>query len=453
MSDDLATLETQRSELLEEFLRLGDLRPGSITAVTRRCGKPSCHCAKHNDPGHDPQFRLTRRVSGKTVTETFPNPTALRKAQQEVAEFHRFQKLSQDLVALNDRICRLRPVAQATWGLDRAGKKTAAAIHQEVAREVNQLLGRIFAQRRKDGRTDLEAVESALRTALHQAGAAALSELLQFEIPEADQRQLPCPCGHHAQYQEIRCKPILTIVGLVRIARPYYLCSHCHVGQFPADVELDIENTEFSPGVRRMQALVGQEAPFDHGREQMKLLAGLEVTTKSVERTAEAIGERYRPARASRDPESPAVGSAGHRRRTDSHLVCANGRDRSTGGEERDVGSARQDRRSTRPYAGGQVGMCVHANHLGRGRLSPSAIRIPPPTPGPSKPPKSLASASIEKRWNRGWSRAKKKVVIGDGAEWIWNLVAEHFPERDPDCRSLPCSPAPVGGGAPAVSP
>src|SRR5207244_1559158 len=54
--------------------------------------------------------------------------------------------------------------------------------------------------------------------------------------------------------------------------------------------ELDIENTEFSPGVRRMQALVGQEAPFDQGREQMKILAGLEVTAKSVERTAEAVG-------------------------------------------------------------------------------------------------------------------------------------------------------------------
>src|SRR5437879_6711241 len=51
-----------------------------------------------------------------------------------------------------------------------------------------------------------------------------------------------------------------------------------------------LENTEFSPGVRRMHALVGQDAPFDHGREQMKVLAGLEVTTKSVERTAEAIG-------------------------------------------------------------------------------------------------------------------------------------------------------------------
>src|SRR5207247_9026249 len=69
------------------------------------------------------------------------------------------------------------------------------------------------------------------------------------------------------------------------------LCPHGNSGQFAADVELDIENTEFSPGVRRMQAVVGQEAPFDHGRQQMKLLAGLEVTTKAVERTAEAIGE------------------------------------------------------------------------------------------------------------------------------------------------------------------
>src|SRR5271170_1583643 len=112
MPDDVDTLETKRSQLLEEFLSLGDLRPGSLTAVMRRCGKPSCHCAKRNDPGHDPQFRLTRRVAGKTVTETFPNPTALRKAQQEVTEFHRFQKLSQDLVAL-----------AATGRLDGAGKK------------------------------------------------------------------------------------------------------------------------------------------------------------------------------------------------------------------------------------------------------------------------------------------------------------------------------------------
>jgi hypothetical protein len=116
MPDALAAVEADRSRLLEEFLRLGDLRPGSISAVVRRCGKPSCHCAKPNDPGHDSQFRLTRRVAGKTLTESFPNPAALRKTQREVAEFHRLQKLSEDLVGINDKIRALRSVERQRCG-------------------------------------------------------------------------------------------------------------------------------------------------------------------------------------------------------------------------------------------------------------------------------------------------------------------------------------------------
>jgi hypothetical protein len=112
MSESLEDLEAERTTLLQEFLTLGDLRPGSITAPKRRCGKPTCHCAKTGDAGHDPHFRLTRRVSGKTVTETFATPDALVKAQQEVEEFHRLQKLNERLVALNEKICALRPVAE-----------------------------------------------------------------------------------------------------------------------------------------------------------------------------------------------------------------------------------------------------------------------------------------------------------------------------------------------------
>jgi hypothetical protein len=123
MSESLAALEADRSLLLEEFLGLSDLRPGSITAVVRRCGKPTCHCAKPGDGGHDPQFRLTRRVGGKTVTESFPSHAAWRKAQKEVAEFHRFQKLSAELVALNERICAQRPVEPARGGWTEQEKK------------------------------------------------------------------------------------------------------------------------------------------------------------------------------------------------------------------------------------------------------------------------------------------------------------------------------------------
>jgi hypothetical protein len=72
-------------------------------------------------------------------------------------------------------------------------------------------------------------------------------------------------------------KAACEIAEFRQIDRPYYyyLCPACHTGQFPADVALDIDKTDFSPGVRRMLAAVGGVAPFAQGRDQMKLLAGL----------------------------------------------------------------------------------------------------------------------------------------------------------------------------------
>jgi Family of unknown function (DUF6788) len=207
MPDSLSALEADRSKLLEEFLDLGDLRPGSITAVVRRCGKPNCHCAKPDDLGHDPQFRLTRRVAGQTVTESFPNPAALRKAQKEVAEFRRFQKLSSEQVTLNERTCKRRPVETEPGGWTEAEKNGCCDPSGGGARN-EQLLGRIFAQRHKDGRTDLEAIETAVRSTLHQAGVAALTALLQFPAPAADPRTLPCSCGQAAHYGGYARSPV-----------------------------------------------------------------------------------------------------------------------------------------------------------------------------------------------------------------------------------------------------
>lgn len=61
------------------------MRSGSITTTGGRCGNSGCHCRKEGDPGHSPFHRLTRKVRGKTVTETFAIPVALRKAQPVAA--------------------------------------------------------------------------------------------------------------------------------------------------------------------------------------------------------------------------------------------------------------------------------------------------------------------------------------------------------------------------------
>jgi hypothetical protein len=110
MSDPLAGLEQQRSGILTRILELGDFRSGSITAIQGRCGKSTCHCHRPNQPGHGPNFRLTRKINGKTVSETFSSAAELRKAQREGEAFHRFRQLSQELLEVNERICQTRPV-------------------------------------------------------------------------------------------------------------------------------------------------------------------------------------------------------------------------------------------------------------------------------------------------------------------------------------------------------
>ena len=267
----------------------------------------------------------------------------------------------------------------------------------------------------------------AVRSAMHQAGAAALGELLRFPPPPADQRTHPCICGQQAHYKDLRSKPILTAVGKLEVSRPYYLCPHWHTGQFPADVELDIEDTELSPGVRRMQAVVGQEAPFDHGRQQMKLLAGLEVTTKSVERTAEAIGGNI---------AARARAQIGRAVQLDLPVVV--GKPVPILYIQMDGTGVPAVKKETVGRPGKIEGQPSHTREVKLGCVFTQTacdeegypIRDPDSTTytGAIETAEEFGKRIYVEAWKRGWSHAEKKVVMGDGAEWIWNLADQHFP-------------------------
>ena len=266
-----------------------------------------------------------------------------------------------------------------------------------------------------------------VRSAMHHAGATALRELLQFPVPATEQRTLHCACGHRAHYRELRSKPVLTAVGKVEVSRPYYLCPHCHTGQFPADVELDIENREFSPGVRRMQALVGLGAPFDHGRQQMQLLADLEVTTKAVERTAEAIGADI----AAREQDEI-------HRAVQLDLPIVIGKPIPFLYVELDGTGVPVVKKETVGRAGKTEGQPAHTREAKLGSVFTQtpwdkegyAIRDPDSTTyvGAIETAQEFGLRLYLEAYKRGWSRAEKKVVIGDGAEWIWNIADQHFP-------------------------
>ena len=286
MPESLVALERQRKAILARILDLGDFRSGSISAVSGRCGKPSCRCHQPGQPAHGPNYRLTRKVNGKTVSETFSSPAQRRKAQREV-----FSPLpgAEPTTARSQRTDL--PLAPRRRGrrAESAGKKTAEAIQQEVAVEVGRLLRVVLCERRKRGSLDLEAVEQATRDALHQAGAVLLETLLNEDA--AGESQQPCACGSPARYAGRRPKKLVTMLGKVVVERPYYHCSRCGKGFAPHDQELAVKATQYSPGVRRMTALVGSETSFDRGRALLDELAGVRLTAKAVEREAEAIGE------------------------------------------------------------------------------------------------------------------------------------------------------------------
>jgi hypothetical protein len=286
----------------------------------------------------------------------------------------------------------------------------------------------MFCERHKSGRWDLEAVEMAIRSTMHQAGAAALTHLLQFDPPGPEQRQLPCSCGHTARYLELRRKTVLTAIGEAQCLRPYYLCERCHCGQFPVDVELDVENTELSPGVRRMLAAVGHGAPFEHGREQMELLAGLSVTTKAVERTTEAIGEdvevrQQRELQKAMQLELPIPMGP----RIPILYVEMDGTGIPVVRKESEGRAGKQDGQPahTREAKLGCVFTQTAVDEEGyplRDEASTSYV-------GAIESCEEFGRRLYAEAWQRGWARAEKKVVLGDGAEWIWNQANLHFPD------------------------
>jgi len=110
MVERVEALESKRADLLKALAETGDIRRGSISETYRRCGKANCACAQARHGGHGPFYAFTRKVGGKTQTIQLRPGRALNKLLGEVESYHQFRRLVEELVEVNEAICRLRPV-------------------------------------------------------------------------------------------------------------------------------------------------------------------------------------------------------------------------------------------------------------------------------------------------------------------------------------------------------
>ena len=126
MPVSLQALESQRAELVKQIAALNDLRSGSISDTTGRCGKSNCRCHQPGQPVHGPNPRLTYKDQGKTVTESLPTTAARKKAEREIAEFRRFEQLIRAFIEVNSKICCARSAKQGPASQEKKRRRRPA---------------------------------------------------------------------------------------------------------------------------------------------------------------------------------------------------------------------------------------------------------------------------------------------------------------------------------------
>jgi len=97
-----ARLRQRKAQLLRAFAIPDDLLPGSLSQSHLRCGKPTCHCAQPEDPGH-PIWTLTFMVNSKKHTQHIPNEW-VEEVQRRVAAGREFQDAVREVLAANAQL-------------------------------------------------------------------------------------------------------------------------------------------------------------------------------------------------------------------------------------------------------------------------------------------------------------------------------------------------------------
>ncbi len=274
-------------------------------------------------------------------------------------------------------------------------------------------------------------MEVACRRQVLALAARLLAQHLNADTSDYTGPWLPCSrCGGLARYAGRPAKTFTTALGPLSLTRAYYHCAACDEGFCPRDRALGVDGGSLSPAVTRMVGTAAALVSFAEGSELLGALAGLPVNAKQVERTAEALG------RAMAADERQQVVPAADAELAPTLYLGLDG----TGVPMRKaeltgrVGKQADGTAKTR-----EVKLCTVWSAEGRdkdgvpvrdaGSVSYSAAIERAAARDTDATGSAFAQRVEREATRRGFERATRQVVLGDGAPWIWNLAGEHFPE------------------------
>ncbi len=378
----IPTLEQNRRSILAELFAIGDMRPGSLVHRYMKCSTPTCRCWQEGDPGHGPYFLLVRNLDGKRTSRSLPSAAAT-TVQSQLDEYQRFRRLTAELVDVCEQLADAR-LPQAGTDTRNEAKK---ACTQEFALAIEAELARFVAPGAADA-VDFEALETRLRQRALELAARAVAWRCNADRSDHGGPALACPCGQPARYAGRRAKTFETVLGGLTLQRAYSHCSACGQGFFPRDRALGMARTDLSPGVTRLTGSAAALVSFAQASGLLDELAGVRVGTKHVQRTAEALG-RQLAALARQAPPAPAPPPA-----PTAYL-----------GVDGTGGPVRASETAGRPGKQPDGSVRIRPAHASRGRAT-----------------------GLREAERRGFPLARRRVILGAGASWIWRIASEDYP-------------------------
>jgi len=297
-------------------------------------------------------------------------------------------------------------------------------LSEEIQKEVERIITLSSRDKEREGHVDLESLEQCIRFSMHSIGSGILEKILNADDGDYRGRSITGDKGQVYEFMDYRNKELMTVLGKVKVKRAYYYNREGNAGSCPKDKALDIEGTSFSPGVRRIMGRVGAYRPFGLGHEDIKEIAGIDITAKEIERVSHKLGqeaEGYLKEETDKSLSDKVIPI----KSVPKMYVCMDGTGvpvvkRETMGRQ---GKGEDGQAKTREAKLG----CVFTQTMLDKEGYPIRDKDSTSYAGAIETAEEFGKRIYAEAKRRGIDRAETVCVIGDGASWIWNIAEEHF--------------------------
>lgn len=294
---------------------------------------------------------------------------------------------------------------------------------QALIEETLEKLRQQLEQKLPDDFATLDQIEEAVGKIKEEMARTLQQGLVQYRKKQARDNSLECACGGQARYKDQQVRTLVTVHGLLSIKRACYYCASCHKMLAPLDAKLGLDAGSTTTQVRLFVALLAGQLPFAQAATTLQTLTKINLSAASIERISLLVGT----ALSQYQQQQARMHQAGCL--PDKKTLCPERLYISLDGVFVPIRDAWKKDKSQGElvcrYAECKTGVVYQTRKDQAGKDTKVKSKAYVATLADVE---GFAPLLATLAHRCGEHAAKEVVILGDGAPWIWQLVAKQFP-------------------------